>query len=311
MNYDVLRFRKADLVAVVLEKLESIEILNQTDQIFVTNKENIFLGTVKINDLFSKSASTQLEKIMDTSSSTSIKADQKIQDIIQTYTDEPFVMKAVVDQSNKLLGRITLTKVIKSIKGEAEHQFMSSAGLNEEEDLFAPVIPSAKRRAVWLGLNLMTAFLAPWVIGFYQVTLEKVVALAVLMPIVASMGGIAGSQSLTLVIRGLALNLINSKNLFALLKKELGVAVLNAFLWALTVATITYIWFGDIVISAIIGCALIVNSLVAAATGVYLPVILDRMKIDTALSGAVILTTVTDVVGFITFLGLGSYFLLN
>jgi magnesium transporter len=187
---------------------------------------------------------------------------------------------------------------------------LRSAGLDEEEDLFAPVLPSAKRRAVWLGINLITVFAAAWVIGRFEEALDKIVALAVLMPVVASMGGIAGSQTLTLTIRGLALDQIASSNVRWLATKEIAVGALNGIAWALVVAAVAYLWFHSAGIAGVIAAAMVVNLLAAAASGVAVPLILHRLGIDPALSGAVILTTVTDVVGFLSFLGLASVFLL-
>ena len=196
------------------------------------------------------------------------------------------------------------------IRDEAEHSLMSMAGLDEEDDIFAPVVPSATRRAVWLGINLVTAFLASWVIGLFEGTLQQVVALAVLMPIVASMGGIAGSQTLTIVIRGLALGQIGESNARWLMFKELAVGALNGILWALVVAAIASAWFQDLNIGLVIAAALVLNLLAAALAGFSIPMILHRVGIDPALAGSVLLTTVTDVLGFMAFLGLGTLFLL-
>ena len=176
--------------------------------------------------------------------------------------------------------------------------------------MFAPVLVSARRRALWLGINLLTAFLAAWVIGQFQGTLEQLVALAVLMPIVASMGGIAGSQTLTLVIRGLALKQVQKGNIRILLNREVGVSILNGLLWALVVAALAVVWFGDWGISGVIAAAILLNLLCAALAGLAIPLILERMGIDPALAGSVILTTVTDVVGFFAFLGLATLLLL-
>ena len=187
---------------------------------------------------------------------------------------------------------------------------MHTAGLDENEDLFAPVIASAKSRALWLGINLLTAFLASWTIGLFEATLEQVVALAVLMPIVASMGGIAGSQTLTLIIRGLALGQITPQTYFTLMRKELSIGLINGLLWALVIFGVTYLWFGDVIIGTVIALAIVINICVAALSGVVIPVWLEKAKIDPALSGSVILTTITDVIGFFVFLGLGSLLLL-
>jgi magnesium transporter len=217
---------------------------------------------------------------------------------------------AVVDSEGKLLGRLSIGEALENVRRSLEGQFMHTAGLDEEEDLFAPIINSAKRRALWLGINLLTAFLAAWTIGLFEATLQQVVALAVLMPIVASMGGIAGSQTLTLIIRGLALGQITPQTYWTLMRKELSIGAINGVLWALVIAGITYLWFGDWIIASVISFAIVINICVAAFSGVVIPVWLEKMKIDPALSGSVILTTVTDVIGFFAFLGLGSLFLL-
>jgi magnesium transporter len=217
---------------------------------------------------------------------------------------------AVLDEEDRLLGRITIDDVVDIIREEADRALLASAGLEEEEDLFAPVLPSAKRRAVWLGINLVTVFLAARVIGLFEDALEKIVALAVLMPVVASMGGIAGSQTLTLTIRGLALDQIAASNVRWLTIKEILVGALNGVAWALIVALVAYFWFHSTGIAGVIAAAMMLNLLAAAAAGVAIPLILDRFDLDPALSGAVILTTVTDVVGFLSFLGLASLFLL-
>jgi magnesium transporter len=215
-----------------------------------------------------------------------------------------------VDEHGKLLGRIIVSDVVDIILAEADKALLASAGLVEDEDLFAPVIPSAKRRAIWLGINLVTVFMAAWVIGRFEAVLDKIVVLAVLMPVVASMGGIAGSQTLTLTIRGLALGQVSSSNLRWLSNKELNVGLLNGFIWAIVVAIVTFVWFQDAAIAVIIAAAMLLNLVAAAISGVMIPVILSRMGIDPALSGAVVLTTVTDVVGFLSFLGLATIFLL-
>ncbi len=217
---------------------------------------------------------------------------------------------AVVDDEGKLLGRISIGEALENVRRSLEGQFMHTAGLDENEDLFAPVIASAKSRAVWLGINLLTAFLAAWTIGLFEATLQQQVALAVLMPIVASMGGIAGSQTLTLIIRGLALGQITPQTYWTLMRKELGVGLINGVLWALVICAVTYLWFGDWIIGIVIALAIVINILVAAFSGVLIPVWLEKARIDPALSGSVILTTVTDVIGFFVFLGLGSLLLL-
>ena len=207
-----------------------------------------------------------------------------------------------------MVGRITIDDVVDVIREEVDHSLMLMAGLDEDEDTFAPVLKTAKRRAVWLGINLLTALLASMVIGLFQDTIEQVVALAILMPIVASMGGIAGSQALTLVIRGQALGHVEQSNIGYLLNREIIVGVLNGLLWATVVASIASWWFSDFTIGLIIAIAMVINLVVAAIFGTSLPVILKAMNIDPALAGGVILTTITDVVGFCAFLGLATLF---
>ena len=217
----------------------------------------------------------------------------------------------MVDTNNLLLGRLTLRLALEITREAYESQLMATAGLNEDEDLFAPVFRSSKRRATWLGINLLTAFLASWTIGLYEGTLQEVVALAVLMPIVASMGGIAGSQTLTLIIRGIALGQIAKGNMMPLLIKEVRVGAVNGVLWALVIGIIAAIWFSSFGIGFVIATAIVINIIAAAFSGVIIPIMLDKFEIDPALSGSVILTTVTDVVGFVAFLALGSAFLIN
>jgi len=216
----------------------------------------------------------------------------------------------VVNEANQFLGRMNIYTACELVNEDYEAKLMASAGLDENEDLFAPVMKSARNRMIWLGINLLTAFLASWFIGLFEATLQQVVALAVLMPVVASMGGIAGSQTLTLIIRGLALGQVTKANFHALLKKELSVGALNGFVWAIVIGITAYLWFDSYMIGAVIASAILINISAAAFAGVFVPAALDKLKLDPALSGSVILTTVTDIVGFVAFLGLGSLFLL-
>lgn len=216
----------------------------------------------------------------------------------------------VVDETHRLVGRINLDDAIHLIRNEAEQPMMHMAGLEVDEDLLAPIVTSVRRRLFWLGINLGTAFLAAWIIGLFEATLDKIVTLAVLMPIVASMGGIAGSQTLTLAIRGLALGQITDANTRWLAIKEITISIVNGIVWALVVGVITWLWFGQIGITIILGAAMVINLLTASISGLAIPLILDRFGIDPALSGSVVLTTVTDVVGFMSFLGLATIFLL-
>jgi magnesium transporter len=233
-----------------------------------------------------------------------------ISDVTAEFRKVHFISAAVVDQQGFYLGRITAEDAATILQDSADHQLMSMAGLDEEDDLFSPVLSSAKRRALWLGINLLTALLASYVIGLFEGSVQQLVALAVLMPIVASMGGIAGSQTLTIVIRGIALGRLNSKNTRTLLVKELGVGVLNGILWASVVGVLAFLWFDNLMLGVVIAAAILINLLAAALAGMIIPVVLERLDLDPALSGSVVLTTVTDVVGFMSFLGLATLLLL-
>jgi len=247
--------------------------------------------------------------VMD-STAASVNVLTPLSEVANLFQRRDLVALPVVDDAHKLVGRILLDDAIHLIRTEAEQPMMHMAGLEVDEDLLAPIASSARRRLFWLGMNLVTAFLAAWVIGLFEATLDKIVALAVLMPIVASMGGIAGSQTLTLAIRGMALGQITDANARWLAIKEVTISVINGIVWAVVVGVIAWFWFGQAGIALILGVAMIINLLVAAASGLAIPLILKRLGLDPALSGSVILTTVTDVVGFMSFLGLATLFLL-
>jgi magnesium transporter len=239
-----------------------------------------------------------------------IPATWEARDVANRFEQHDLVSAPVVDEDGQVLGRITVDDVMDVIREEAEHQFMGQAGLSEDSDMFAPVLLSARRRALWLGINLLTAFLAAWVIGQFEATIAQVVALAVLMPIVASMGGIAGTQTLTLAVRGIALGQLSGQNAPSLAARELAVGAINGLIWAGVVAGVAWVWFGSPGISAIIAAAMVINLVMAALSGAVLPVLLERVGIDPALAGGVILTTVTDVTGFLAFLGLATLYLI-
>ncbi|HHJ14926.1 MAG TPA: magnesium transporter [Gammaproteobacteria bacterium] len=284
------------------------EIPELTDALFVVNRFDHFQGMLPLSILLTKDPDASVAEVM-VREVEPIPATQDSSEVARLFQDRDLVSAPVVDEQGKLLGRITIDDVVDVIRDEADHKIMSMAGLDEEDDIFAPALTSARRRAVWLGVNLATAFLASWVIGLFESTLEKVVALAVLMPIVASMGGIAGSQTLTIMIRGLALGQVGSGNARSLMIKEIQVSIMNGLIWSLVVAVIAMAWFRNPDIGLIIGAALILNLIFAALAGFAIPLTLKRIGVDPALAGNVLLTTVTDVVGFIAFLGLGTWYL--
>lgn len=285
------------------------EIPETTDHLFVTNRDGKYLGLLSIRDLLTHDPGLTVAELLRRDVE-GIPANTSDTEVAGLFERRDLVTAPVVDDAGRLLGRITIDDVVDVIRDEADHSFMSMAGLNEEEDMFAPVITSARRRMVWLGINLITAFLASWVISQFEVAIGKLVALAVLMPIVASMGGIAGSQTLTLVVRGLALGRIGERNARQLVRKELAVGVLNGVFWALVIAVSSALWFQNAELGLVIGAAVIVNLAVAAAAGATIPLILRRLGADPALGGSVVLTTVTDVVGFMAFLGLATIYLI-
>ncbi|MBT8132139.1 MAG: magnesium transporter [Gammaproteobacteria bacterium] len=309
MNTDTITVRPDVTVDVVLRYLRRHDnVPDRTDILFVVNRYGKYLGTVFLTRLLSNDEEKTVGEIMDTALE-GLSADTPAHVVAKTFENLDLVSAPVIDAEGTLIGRITIDDVVDVIRDEAEHSLMSMAGLDEEDDMFAPVIASARRRAIWLGVNLATAFVAARVVGVFEATIEQVVALAVLMPVVASMGGIAGSQTLTLMIRGLAIGQIEKSNARWLMFKETAVGLLNGVIWAAVVAIVTLLWFDSWRIGAVIAAALVVNLLVAALSGVLIPLLLRRMKIDPALAGSVVLTTVTDVVGFTSFLGLGAVFL--
>jgi len=310
MDLDMVMVRADITLDVVFRYLRRRgEIPDTTDSLFVVDRDGVFQGVLTFNDLLTHETDTSVNEIMDREMER-IPARMPARDVAMLFERRDLVTAPVVDENNKLLGRITIDDVVDVIRDSADHSFMSMAGLNEEEDLFSPVMKSARRRTVWLGINLVTAILASWVIRQFDATIDQLVALAVLMPIVASMGGIAGSQTLTLVIRAMALNQISSTNARRLLFKEFGVGIWNGIIWAIVVAAIAGVWYGSTGLSIVIGIAIITNLIVAAVAGAVIPMVLKRINADPALSGSVVLTTVTDVVGFFVFLGLASLFLI-
>ena len=277
--------------------------------LMVVDREGTFLGKLPLEALLTKDPEDYVSEVMD-ASAVSVNELTPLEEVAVLFQRRDLVSLPVVNGNHKLVGRIVLDDAIQLIRDEAEEPMMHMAGLDVDEDLLAPIMSSAFRRMFWLGINLMTAFLAAWVIGLFEATLEKIVALAVLMPIVASMGGIAGSQTLTLAIRGLALGQITDANTRWLAIKEIAISALNGIVWAVVVGAIAWVWFGQPGIALVLAAAMVINLLAAAFSGLAVPLILDRLGLDPALSGSVVLTTVTDVVGFMSFLGLATLFLL-
>ncbi len=309
MNIDVVPIRADVSLDVVSRYLRQLgELPEQTDNLMVVDRENLYLGVLPLADILTKKPDTSVGESM--IKETGITADTPAQEVARIFEQRDWFSAGVVDEQGKLLGRITVDDVVDVIQEEAEQTVRSMAGLGDD-DMFAPVLVSARRRSVWLGINLLTAFLASWVIGRFSGTIEQLVALAVLMPIVASMGGVAGSQTLTIAIRGIALGQISKANSRTLMIKEIAVGIFNGLIWAVVVAVIAGMWFDSTSLGLIIGLAMIINLVIAAFAGALIPMTLKRFGVDPAIAGGVLLTTVTDVVGFMTFLGLATLFLVN
>ncbi len=310
MSLDVLTVRADVTLDVVLRYLRQRgDMPPATDSLIVVDRSDRVQGVLSLNDLLTHDGNTKVAALMD-KNPTLIPYQMDAHDVAVLFEQRDMLSAPVVRENGRLMGRITIDDIVDIIREEADHSIMSMAGLDEEQDMFAPVMTSAKRRAVWLGVNLFTAFLASWVIGLFEATLAEIVALAVLMPIVASMGGIAGSQTLTLVVRGLALRQVSGANAGRILLKELSVGAINGVVWAVVVAAIGGIWFQSFSLGLLLGAAMVINLVCAAIAGASIPVVLDRIGIDPALAGGVLLTTVTDIIGFMAFLGLATMFLL-
>jgi magnesium transporter len=310
MNTDTITVRPDLTLDVVLRYLRRHEELPETtDSLFVVNRKDTFLGILPVTKLLTSNPNLTVREVMVTDIQP-VPATMPDTEVAQRFERYDWVTAPVVDEDNKLVGRITIDDVVDVIIGEADHSLLGLARLSDEEDTFTSVRRSAPRRAFWLGINLCTAVMASMVVGLFEATLDQVVALAILMPIVASMGGIAGSQTLTVVVRGMALGHVNPNNLRWLLSKEFLIGILNALLWALVIGAAAAWWFADQRIGIVIASAMVINLVAAAVAGSVLPVVLKSLHIDPALAGGVVLTTITDVIGFFAFLGLATLFYL-
>ena len=310
MDTEVVTVRPDISVDVVLRYLRRFEeIPDTTDNLFVVSRSDIFMGNLSIGKLLTSSPATTVREVMN-SEVQAIDVNLTDSEVAHRFQRYDLVSAPVIDEHGRLLGRITIDDVVDVIVEDADHSLLAMAGLSDTEDTFSSVARTAPRRAIWLGVNLITAILASLAISQFEATLDKLVTLAILMPIVASMGGVAGSQTLTVVIRGMALGQVEQSNLNWLMSKEFAVGALNGILYAVIVGCLVSLWFNDWDMGIIIGLAMAINLMAAALAGTILPVLLRSLKIDPALAGSVILTTITDVVGFVSFLGLAAVFLI-
>jgi len=309
MNTDIITVRAEVTLEAVLRYLRKLDLPAQLDALWVVNRQFGYVGTLPIIKLLTHSPDTRVREIMECDIE-GIPAITEENKVAQIFARHDLVSAPVINDEGTLLGRITIDDVVDVIRDSADHTVMSMAGLDEAEDTFSPIIKSSRNRAIWLGLNMVTAFIAAAVMSRFEASIVQIVALAVLSPVVASMGGIAGSQTLTLMIRGMATGHVNRNNLHWLVGRELGVGSLNGLLWATVIGSITLFWYEDLALALVIGAAITINLIVAVLAGATLPFLLKSLNIDPALSGSVILTTITDVVGFLTFLSLATLFLL-
>ncbi|SFF48721.1 magnesium transporter [Fontimonas thermophila] len=285
------------------------ELPPHTDALFVVDRYGAYLGALPLDKILTRAPEELVANVMERETP-AIPAGESAHDVARRFESADLISAPVVDAKGVLIGRITIDDVVDVIRSEAEHNMMSMAGLTEDEDLFAPVRSAMSRRAIWLGINLLTAFAAASVVGRFESTIAQVTALAVFMPIIASMGGIGGSQTLTLMIRGLALGQVGRGNFRFLIGKEIALAAFNGLLWGLVVGGVALYFFDNGLLALVACLAMLVNQLMGACSGVLVPLLLKRIGVDPALAGSVVLTTVTDVVGFFALLGLGTLILL-
>ena len=308
LNTDVISVRPSHSIEVVINYLRDQEELpDNTDKIFVVNKEDEYIGEIAISKIITCKPNLTVREIMSTSSNP-ILVSQDDKEVATIFERNDIISSAVIDESGKLIGRITIDDVLDVIREDADQNFLGMAGV--AEDTFAPPGRAAKSRMFWLSMNLLTAFIASMTINIFKDVLDQIVYLAILMPIVASMGGVAATQTLTIVLRGLTLEQINSSNLRWLFKRELAVSILNGLVLSILVGLVTYFWFHEITLALLISFALIINLVSSVIAGVFVPIILRKLNQDPAISGSVVVTTVTDVIGFLSFLGLATVFLI-
>ena len=308
MNTDIISVRPKHNLEVVMRYLRAQrELPKNTDQIFVVSRENKFLGSLPISTIIVSDPNLNVRELMETETQPLL-VDLNDKDVSRLFEQNDWVSAPVIDKESNLIGRITIDDVVDVIMEDADQNFLGMAGV--AEDTFAPPARAAKSRILWLSINLLTAFIASMTISLFQATIDQIVYLAILMPIVASMGGVAGTQTLTIMIRGLTLQQINHSNLQWLYKREIAVSIVNGILLSILVGGITYFWFKDSIIATLICVAMVVNLVCSAIAGIFIPIILRKFNQDPAIAGSVVVTTVTDVIGFFSFLGLATIFLI-
>ncbi|WP_318402394.1 magnesium transporter [Photobacterium leiognathi] len=309
MSTDFITIRGDVTADVVLRYLRMRgELPEATDALYVVDENETLIGHLSLASLITTQPDVEIKDVMEDADE-AIPVDMADSEIANLFERRNWVSAPVVDENNHLLGRITIDDVVDIIREEAEHSMMSMAGMDDDEDTFAPVIKSAKSRSIWLGVNVLTALAAASVSNMFENTLQQMATVAVLMTIVPSMGGVAGNQTVALVIRGLAVGHIGDTNTRWLLSKEARVGLINGFVWALIIGAVVVIWKGSLMLGAIMAGAMLANLFVAGVAGVLIPIGLKKLKIDPALAGGMALTTCTDIVGLMVFLGLATIFI--
>lgn len=310
MNPIVITVRSDVTLDVVLRYIRvHTELPENFDHLYVTNREGHYTGRLSIRKLLTHSPNDLVQDHMDNSLS-AYRLDTSATELAKDFETHDLISAPVVDENGILVGRVTIDDIVDVIRDEAEHSVLSMAGLDEEEDIFATPIRSARKRWLWLGINAVSALTVAWFIKRFEATLDQIVALAILMPVIASMGGNAGNQTMILMIRGISVGIVGKGNTTALLIKETLVGLLNGLVWAIVISVVVGFWFKQTGLSLVVAAGLGLNLLIAAAAGAIIPLLLKRMHIDPAIAGSVILMTVTDIIGFVIFLSLGTTFLL-
>ena len=310
MDFDMISVRDDVTMEVVLRYLRRMdELPDHTDQVFVVDRDDLIKGVLPINRLIVTDPEMLVGSVMNAELIT-LSPDDKAQQAAQSFERYDLVSAPVVDQGNRLVGRVTVDVVVDFIRQRNEAEQLSHAGLLEEEDIFASVWKSAKNRWLWLAVNLGTAFFASRVIGAFEGTIEKLVALATLMPIVAGIAGNSGNQTTTLIIRSLALGQVTPDNARRLIGKELAISLLNGVVWGGVAGVFAYILYYSVPLSLVMTGAMLLNLLVGALVGMIVPLIMQKMGRDPAIGSSVLLTFTTDSMGFFIFLGLATVFLI-
>jgi magnesium transporter len=310
MDFEMVTIREDVSLEVVLRYLRRLkELPGHTDKLFVVDYDGVLKGVLPIKRLLVNDPEKQVADVM-ASDPVSFHPDEDAYDAAQAFERYDLVSAPVVDKNGKLIGRLTIDEIVDLIREESESEVLNMAGLREEEDIFASVWKSVGNRWAWLALNLITAFIASRVIGLFDGSIEKLVALAALMPIVAGIGGNSGNQTITMIVRGIALDQVGTGNTSRLLRKELGVSLVNGLLWGGVIGLVAWWLYGNWSLGVVMTAAMTLNLLLAALMGVLIPMTLERLGKDPAMGASVMITAVTDSGGFFIFLGLATLFLL-